>query len=130
FEATVVLDVFNLRTERIEMRDDGPGGEPLFAASDSANGAAPGQFRLHAEALQFLCHMTDDRVRIASGAVDRKQRLQLLRQIGNIDLQTRHLYSPHAQSLARSLRPGTGEQKVQEAFGRRLRLVIGETRPL
>src|SRR5690606_40628302 len=54
FEATVVLDVFNLRTERIEMRDDGPGGEPLFAASDSANGAAPGQFRLHAEALQFL----------------------------------------------------------------------------
>ena len=63
---------------------------PFTAATahNGPDGAAPCKFGLQPEPLKLSRHMPDDRIGVAGGTVDRQQRLELVDQIGNVDLQS------------------------------------------
>src|SRR5690606_23327999 len=67
-QSAVVLYLFHLRAQGVDVGDHGAGGLGVAARQSRANGAATGQFVFQPQPLQFAAQQPDRLVGVARGA--------------------------------------------------------------
>ena len=88
FEPAVVLQVFDLRAQRVEMRNDRARTAFPLAGADRPDRAAPCQFDAQSEPFELRRDMADDRIRVARRTRDLQQGVQRGQQVFVINGQT------------------------------------------